>query len=151
MILKETVAAIADAIREKTGKSELIKPVDFAEEIKGITAGGGDAPSGGGDWHYYDVSELDMTDPAISAYINVLLMMVRFELMGKVSVSSVGLYALYSASAGGSAKILAFGLDFTQSAIQEGIEVSYKEALDEVKNNGVSLTEITKEQFYSLD
>lgn len=48
MILNETVAAIADAIREKTGKSELIKPVDFASEIKGITAGGGDAPSGGG-------------------------------------------------------------------------------------------------------
>lgn len=47
MILNETVAAIADAIREKTGKSELIKPVDFASEIKGITAGGGDAPSGG--------------------------------------------------------------------------------------------------------
>lgn len=41
MILNETVAAIADAIREKTGKSELIKPIDFATEIKGITAGGG--------------------------------------------------------------------------------------------------------------
>ena len=47
MILNETVAAIADAIREKTGKSELIKPIDFAEEIKGITSGGGDTPSGG--------------------------------------------------------------------------------------------------------
>ena len=46
--MKET----ADAIREKTGKSELIAPVDFAEEIKGITTGGG---SGGGDdgWEYY--------------------------------------------------------------------------------------------------
>lgn len=42
MILNETVAAIADAIREKTGKSELIAPVNFAEEIKGITSGGGD-------------------------------------------------------------------------------------------------------------
>lgn len=42
---------IADAIREKTGKSELIKPVDFATEIKGITAGGGE--SGGDGWEYY--------------------------------------------------------------------------------------------------
>jgi hypothetical protein len=52
MILNETVAAIAEAIREKTGKSELIAPVDFASEIKGITAGGG---SGGGNdgWVYY--------------------------------------------------------------------------------------------------
>lgn len=41
----------ADAIREKTGRGELIKPVDFATEIKGITAGGG---SGGDDgWEYY--------------------------------------------------------------------------------------------------
>lgn len=48
MILNETVAAIADAIREKTGKSELIKPVDFATEIKGISAGGGDDG-----WEYY--------------------------------------------------------------------------------------------------
>jgi hypothetical protein len=45
MILNETVAAIAEAIREKTGKSELIAPVDFAEEIKGITAGGGSGES----------------------------------------------------------------------------------------------------------
>lgn len=41
MTLNEVMKAIADAIREKTGKSELIKPVDFAEEIRGITAGGG--------------------------------------------------------------------------------------------------------------
>lgn len=40
MTLNETMNEIADAIREKTGKSELIKPVDFATEIKGITAGG---------------------------------------------------------------------------------------------------------------
>lgn len=39
MILNETVAAIADAIREKTGKSDLIAPMNFAEEIKGIAVG----------------------------------------------------------------------------------------------------------------
>lgn len=53
MILNETVAAIADAIREKTGKSELIKPVDFASEIKGITAGG--SGESGDEWVYYDL------------------------------------------------------------------------------------------------
>lgn len=45
--LNEVMNEIADAIREKTGKSEPIAPIDFATEIKGITAGGGDAPSGG--------------------------------------------------------------------------------------------------------
>ena len=37
--LNEVMKETADAIREKKGTSELIKPVDFAEEIKGITAG----------------------------------------------------------------------------------------------------------------
>jgi hypothetical protein len=59
MILNETVAAIADAIREKTGKSELIAPVDFASEIKGITAGGGDAPSGGESLIFLDITNSD--------------------------------------------------------------------------------------------
>lgn len=47
--LNEVMKETADAIREKTGKSELIKPVDFAEEIKGITAGG----SGESEEFYY--------------------------------------------------------------------------------------------------
>lgn len=149
MILNETVAAIADAIREKTGKSELIKPVDFATEIKGISAGGGE--SGGSDWHYFDTSALDLTDTVTDVQVNPLLMMVRFELMGKVTIGSAGYYDFANAFAGGNTKILAFGLDFTQLTIQDGISVSFKELIDEVKNNGVSLTEITKEQFYDLN
>jgi hypothetical protein len=43
MTLNEVMKDTADAIREKTGKSELIAPVDFASEIKGITAGGGES------------------------------------------------------------------------------------------------------------
>ena len=50
MTLNEVMKETADAIREKTGKSELIKPVDFATEIKGISAGGG---SGESPWKYY--------------------------------------------------------------------------------------------------
>lgn len=60
MTLNEVMKDTADAIREKTGKSELIKPVDFASEIKGISAGGGgDAPSGGSSWKYFDVRNMD--------------------------------------------------------------------------------------------
>ena len=43
MILNETMNEIADAIREKTGKSEKIAPINFAEEIKSISAGGGES------------------------------------------------------------------------------------------------------------
>lgn len=39
--LNEVMKNTADAIREKKGTTELIAPVDFAEEIKGITSGGG--------------------------------------------------------------------------------------------------------------
>ena len=59
MTLNEVMKETADAIREKTGKSELIKPVDFAEEIKGITAGGS-GESGGGNYIYYDQTKTDM-------------------------------------------------------------------------------------------
>lgn len=53
--LNEVMKDTADAIREKTGKSELIKPVDFAEEIKGITAGGGDGS--GSNWRYFKLAD----------------------------------------------------------------------------------------------
>jgi hypothetical protein len=51
MTLNEVMKDTAEAIREKTGKSGLIAPVDFASEIKGITAGGGE--SGNDGWEYY--------------------------------------------------------------------------------------------------
>lgn len=39
MILNETMNEIADAIREKKGSTEKIAPINFAEEIKSISAG----------------------------------------------------------------------------------------------------------------
>mgnify|MGYP006314534389 CR=1 FL=1 len=44
--LNEVMKDTADAIREKKGTSDLIAPIDFAEEIKGITAGGESSESG---------------------------------------------------------------------------------------------------------
>lgn len=55
--LNEVMKDTADAIREKTGKSELIAPVDFASEIKGITAGGGSA-EGGSTFEYLDITNV---------------------------------------------------------------------------------------------
>ena len=46
MTLNEVMTQIADAIREKKGTTEKIAPINFAEEIKSISAGGGE--SGGG-------------------------------------------------------------------------------------------------------
>lgn len=49
--INEIMKNTADAIREKKGTSDLIAPVNFATEIKGITAGGGES---GGNYIYYD-------------------------------------------------------------------------------------------------
>lgn len=43
---ESTMSAIGDAIRAKTGKSDLILPADMATEISGITTGGGDESDG---------------------------------------------------------------------------------------------------------
>ena len=58
MTLNEVMKETADAIREKTGKSELIAPVNFAEEIKGITSGGGE--SGESNWRYFATSNNEL-------------------------------------------------------------------------------------------
>lgn len=55
MTLNEVMTQTADAICEKTGKSDLIAPVNFAEEIKSISAGG----ESGSAYRYFDVSEMD--------------------------------------------------------------------------------------------
>lgn len=107
--------------------------------------------SGGSDWHYFDVSALDLTDANISMYINTMLMMVRFETVGKVVIGSAGYYNLAKAFAGGNAKVLAFGLDFTQRMIQDGVAFSYKEVFEQAKNSGIILTEITEAEFYDLN
>lgn len=41
-IEESTLTSIGDAIREKTGKSELISPLDMPTEIEGIQSGGGE-------------------------------------------------------------------------------------------------------------
>lgn len=55
MTLNEVMKETADAIREKTGKSDRIAPVNFAEEIKSISVGGGES-GGESAMEYWDVS-----------------------------------------------------------------------------------------------
>ena len=70
--LNEVMKETADAIREKTGKSELIKPVDFAEEIRGITAGGGESAS--------NVEYLDVRDSGAGAALKAFSNVARLQL-----------------------------------------------------------------------
>ena len=142
MILNETVAAIADAIREKTGKSELIKPVDFAEEIKGITAGGS-GESGDDGWEYYEFSETVPNAAKKSAAGS-------FGLFGKGTFTNIqgnkirDIFSFGIAIAGMEiVEIEAFATNIGLLGIDET-------QLDSLLSTGW-LVEITKEQFYTLE
>ena len=107
--------------------------------------------SGGGDWHYFDVSELDMTDAIIGMSIIISTMMVKFDVTPKgVGIGSAGYYSLISGASQGNAKILAIGVDYTQHAITDGQDVLFGDMIAELKAQ-FGLVEITKEQFYTLD
>lgn len=102
MILNETVAAIADAIREKTGKSELIAPVDFAEEINGITAGGGDGESNITYYRYDRDNAMAVWGDASSEYTLILyanmvggLDITGISPSGKLTAFSEALYSVH--------------------------------------------------------
>ena len=73
MILNETMVEIADAIREKTGKSELIKPVDFATEIKGITSGGGESGDDGWVYYKFDGKAVENTEGFDAAELYIMI------------------------------------------------------------------------------
>ena len=149
MTLNEVMKDTADAIREKTGKSELIAPVDFAEEIKSISVGGGG--ESGGDWHYFDVSEADLTDPGIAISLVMCYVMVKWTIDDEVGIGAAGIFELVNGFAGPNPpKVLAFGGDYTQRIIFNGIDVSYSDLVEELRAV-CSFPEITKEEFYSLD
>ena len=156
MILNETVAAIADAIREKTGKSELIKPVDFAEEIKGISAGGSGGNASEGDWEYYDCS--NSTEMAqYATYFSGIIKKaeVRDDVMSNIKIGCF-LFAYCSSDYD---KHIAIAIDYSQSCIDANGKRTLREQLALYPNSELaqmagmfqSLPRLTKEQFYDLN
>lgn len=152
MTLNETMNEIADAIREKTGKSELIKPVDFAEEIKGITAGGGDAPSG--DWRYFDRTIKTPTNE-VGAMIG-LFTLFKQDLGGQKGIMPVSYMAILDNQFYTNASALA--IDLNMPFVMQGTPFTtvgefLNAQMQSIENmaNGWNWTEITKEQFYDLN
>ena len=150
MTLNEVMKDTADAIREKTGKSDLIAPVDFAEEIKGITAGGGSGESGGSDWHYFDVSGLDGIQK-----ISTLQWAMMCKVKGESIESALGIAGVVIPT--GFGYLLPVENEITAIGIDYSIEVRMGEQSAII---GSSITtapwygqvpEITKEQFYDLN
>lgn len=148
MILNETVAAIADAIREKTGKSDLIAPVNFAEEIKGITAGGGES-GGENTYEYIELTRPegwegeDFSGEVVTPLLFSCAVLVKIEFDGSKAITvpyTVGMQQIEPTAIAYDPNMLVQG----QTGFIKVSEVFQMYGLPE-------LPRITKEQFYDLN
>ena len=151
MTLNEVMKETADAIREKKGTTDKIAPINFAEEIKGITAGG----SGGGSETMYFAAK----DGGAMGFITEMALMGGFAVKkADNTISSIGTFLLagdYSTEALISVKAIAFALGNYSSG--GGADISNPDTLRGLmfqlngKEGMPEIIEITKEQFYDLN
>jgi hypothetical protein len=142
--LNEVMKDTADAIREKTGKSELIAPVDFASEIKAISVGG-DAPSGvRSSWRYFDVSKSPMQSQVFGLFPTLIKPIGSTEI--KHIIVTLGNDELMSS-------IGAFGVDgdgimlVVQGTIYTWNEAMAVEGMTPEAMEQMNVIEITEEEF----
>lgn len=160
--LNEVMKDTAEAIREKTGKSELIAPVDFASEIKGITAGGGE--SGGSTIEYLDVSGLGETNEYLRNGLVSLADIVKSknEEGTFVGVCLTGIQILFGISTNNTTTCVAVAVDLTRHIMYKPINgegagsltiaqvlTSIVEGITQADLD--SIPRITKEEFYDLN
>ena len=148
MILNETMNEIADAIREKTGKSELIKPVDFATEIKGITAGGESSIE------YLDVSGGDFAEHP-EGKAGFLISSSAIRIKGEHYLNIIpSAYLILEQDGFQIADVKAFKIDMNEMYLETNAEPkTIKEKLEKSygKEYLASIPRLTKEQFYTLE
>jgi hypothetical protein len=163
--LNEVMKDTADAIREKTGKSELIAPVDFASEIKGITAGGGDAPSGGeSNIEYLDVSGLGETNESLRNGLVMFADIVKSknEEGTFVGVCLTGIQMLFGISTNNTTTCVAVAVDLTRHIMYKlingegAVSITIAQVLTSLVEGITqadidSIPRLTKEQFYTLE
>lgn len=153
MTLNEVMKETADAIREKKGTSELIKPIDFAEEIKSISAGGGGES---GDWEYYDCSSSTENMSLYAAYLSAIVKKAEVQdgVISKVEIGCV----LFAFTSSDYDKYIAIAVDFSQPCIDANGTRTLREQIASYPNSELaqivgmlqSFPRLTKEQFYTL-
>lgn len=162
VVLSEVMKETADAIREKTGKSDLIAPVDFATEIKGISAGGGDAPSGGSNMEYLDLSGVEegqLRNFLVAFASRLNLEITEGGLTGaKMAGITWGYLDMMLDSAVNPNWAKAIAIDLTTNIIQEEggqqMALTFRELITALGLNPADIDAIprlTKEQFYDLN
>ena len=156
MTLNEVMKDTADAIREKKGTSELIAPVNFAEEIKSISAGGGE--SGGSTIEYLDVSGMQESLLTIIARFAPLC---KINKDGEMAVGApyYGLMLFTGELSTRITHVKAIGIDLSQRFdIKKGTNAMNVTLIDYLTMMGIAtqadidaIPRITKEQFYDLN
>ena len=145
MTLNEVMKDTADAIREKTGKSELIAPVNFAEEIREISGGGNDSRI---IYLKYDKTNSDFISYALYSFL------VRGAMEGEDGLDPCVVTTLLSNTpTWKETKALAINLDDVIS-MKKGDQVMTLTIEEMLISSGIDIStaiQITKEQFYDLN
>lgn len=158
MTLNEVMKDTADAIREKTGKSEKIAPINFAEEIKSISASGGE--SGGSTVEYLDLSGMNELERGmLSIYCAMLARGILDDGMGNVglNVCSPAAFVNGKTLLEWTRSIQAIQVDFSQDIIVVGEKKSISDFFAELSsqlNINIDLSalpRITEAEFYDLN
>ena len=148
MTQNEVMKDTADAIREKTGKSELIAPVNFAEEIKGITAGG--ESGGGSNWRYFDVTSYSESQKGAVWSQFAMIASVGGELANMLGVSKVFGGAGFAFQF--TKDVVAVAYDANATVGAEGMFMTMQQQIESCPYWADMVgNEITKEQFYSVE
>lgn len=145
--LNEVMNETADAIREKTGKSEKIAPINFAEEIKSISAGG---ESGGSEYEYFALTDGWTRDLGIS--------FPYYSSLWKAAISGAGVVIASPLRM----KIINNNESVIPAAVAVDMSLMYNIGEQQVTTKDMILEEgtteealakyrITKEQFYDLN
>lgn len=148
MTLNEVMKETADAIREKKGTTDKIAPINFAEEIRGISAGGGE--SGGGLSYFAIDTSIEGSDVAFthgSFLTKVIYPDTKVILPTTLLVREINeelIKAIRAIATDVNAKVVNFD---GQTCLLWG---GMARTIEEFISMGV-LTPITKEEFYSFE
>ncbi|MBO7307930.1 MAG: hypothetical protein J6U59_07875 [Alistipes sp.] len=144
MTLNETMNEIADAIREKKGTTEKIAPINFAEEIKSISAGGGESAS---TIEYLDVSGIDETSAINLGSMSVFI---KYK-FNNDKTTYIAPPSLFGSSQAQDKRVVAITIALSEKIIYSNQEGTLGEFLSMMGIDVDIIPRLTKEQFYDLN